>query len=76
MAGKKDKFLPKNYTDIEYIIFIHESECIFHKNNEDVVLKPSDAYIVPPKVKYQLKGITDFKGFHLITKEIKFDFFY
>lgn len=75
MAGKKDKLLPKHLADVESIIFIHEGECILHINDEDVVLKQGDAFIVPPSIKHQFKGITDFKGIHFMPKEIKFEFF-
>lgn len=75
MAGKKDKLLPKHLADVESIIFIHEGECILHINDEDVVLKQADALIVPPKVKHQFKGLTDFNGIHFMPKEIKFEFF-
>lgn len=75
MAGKKDKLLPKHLADVESVIFIHEGECVLHINDEDVVLKPGDAFIVPPNVKHQFKGTTDFKGIHFMPKDIKFEFF-
>ncbi len=75
MAGKKDKLLPKHLANVESIIFIHEGECILRINDEDVVLNAGDAFIVPPNVKHQFKGITDFKGIHFMPKEIKFEFF-
>lgn len=75
MSGKKDKFLPKHYADVESVIFIHEGECIFILDGEEIILKAGDARIVPPKVKHQFKGITDFKGIHFMPKEIKFEFF-
>lgn len=75
MSGKKDKLLPKHYANLESIIFIHEGECVLTIGGEDVVLKGGDAFIVPPKVKHQFKGISDFKGIHFMPKEIEFDFF-
>jgi len=38
-------------------------------------MKPGDAMIIPPQVKHQFKGITDFKGIHFMPKEIEFEFF-
>lgn len=75
MSGRKDKFLPKHSSNIESVIFIHEGECIFILDEEEIILKAGDAHIVPPKVKHQFKGITDFKGIHFMPKEINFEFF-
>lgn len=75
MSGQKDKLLPKHYADVESIIFIHEGSCILIIQGKDVELNAGDAYIVPPKVKHQFKGITDFKGIHFMPKDISFEFF-
>lgn len=75
MAGKKDKLLPKHSSNVESVIFIHEGECILMIGGEDVPLKAGDAYIVPPLIKHQFRGITDFKGIHFMPKDIKFEFF-
>lgn|SRR5690554_5880227 len=75
MQGKADLYLPKHTSDIESIIFIHQGECILIMDNEEIPMKPGDAYIIPPKVKHQFKGITDFEGIHFMPKDIKFEFF-
>lgn len=75
MGGKKDKLLPLHYADVESIIFIHEGECVFILDGKEIELKAGDAHIVPPKVKHQFLGITDFKGIHFMPKDIKFKFF-
>lgn len=75
MGGKKDKLLPKHISNLESIIFIHEGEAILRINDEDIVLKAGDAFIVPPNVMHYFKGITDFKGIHFMPRDIKFEFF-
>ena len=75
MNGKKDMFLPEHSSDIESVIFIHEGECILLINEKEVVMKPGDAFIIPPYIKHQFKGITDFKGIHFMPNEIVFEFF-
>ncbi|MBS1588949.1 MAG: cupin domain-containing protein [Bacteroidetes bacterium] len=75
MSGKKDKFLPKHSSNMESVIFIHEGECIFILDEKEIFLKAGEAHIVPPGIKHQFKGITDFKGIHFMPKEIEFEFF-
>lgn len=75
MSGKKDKLLPLHHADVESIIYISEGECILKLGDEDIPLKQGEAYIVPPKVKHQFLGITDFKGIHFMPKDIKIEFF-
>ena len=75
MQGSEGNLLPKHLADVESIIFIHEGECILKINGEDKLLKPGEAFIIPPQIKHQLKAITDFKGVHFMPKEIKFEFF-
>jgi len=75
MRGKEAYFLPKHAADVESIIFIHEGECILFMDSEEIHLKPGDAYIIPPNVKHQFKGITDFAGIHFMPKNINFEFY-
>lgn len=75
MEGKADEYLPKHLADVESVMFIHEGECYLIINEEDVLLRPGDAYIIPPKIKHQFKGITDFKGIHFMPKDIKIEYF-
>lgn len=72
MSGKKDKFLLRNYADIESVIFSHEEEWIFRLGEENIQLKAGEDHIVSPKVKHPFYGITDFPFY---PKEIKFEFF-
>lgn len=75
MGGQKDKKLPKHSANVESIIFIHEGECILHIGGEDKKLNPGDAHMIPPHVKHQFRGITDFKGVHFMPRDIEFEFF-
>ncbi len=67
--------LPKHLADQESIVFVHEGECIIHINNADVCLKPGEAYAVPADVVHQIKVIRDFRGIHIMPKEIQFTYF-
>lgn len=75
MEGKAGDLLPKHLANVESIMFIHEGECFLKINGEDVLLKAGDAFVVPPNVKHQFKGITDFKGIHFMPKDIKIEYF-
>lgn len=75
MSGKEGKLLPLHLSNLESVIFIHEGECILIMADEEIQMKPGDAYIIPPQIKHQFQGITDFKGIHFMPKEIEFEFF-
>jgi|SRR5690554_729732 len=75
MQGNEGDLLPEHLADVESIIFIHEGECILKINGENKLLKPGEAFIIPPAIKHQFKAITDFKGIHFMPKDIKFEFF-
>ena len=75
MQAEAGDLLPKHLADVESILFIHEGECILNINDEDIVLKQGEGYIIPPETKHQIKVITDFKGLHLMPKSIKFQYF-
>ncbi len=75
MEGKAGDLLPKHLANVESIMFIHEGECFLKINGEDILLKAGNAFVVPPDVKHQFKGITDFKGIHFMPKDIKIEFF-
>lgn len=75
MQGKAGYLLPKHLANVESVIFIHEGECILNINEEEKTLKPGDAIIIPPNIKHQFKGLTDFKGIHMMPKDIEFQFF-
>lgn len=73
-AGAGD-LLPKHLADVESVLFVHEGECILKINDEDIILKQGEGYIIPPETKHQIKAITDFKGIHFMPKSIKFQYF-
>ena len=75
MQAKAGSLLPKHLADVESILFIHEGECNLNMNEEDIVLKKGDGYVIPPNTKHQIKVITDFKGLHFMPVGIKFEFF-
>src|SRR5690606_10708981 len=70
MQAEAGDLLPKHLADVESILFIHEGECILNINDEDIVLKQGEGYIIPPETKHQIKVITDFKGLHFMPKSI------
>ena len=42
---------------------------------EDIVLKKGEGYVIPPNVKHQIKAISDFKGLHIMPIGIKFEYY-
>ena len=75
MEAEAGALLPKHLANVESILFLHEGECILTINDEDIVLKKGEGYVIPPDVKHQIKAITDFKGLHVMPIEIKFEYF-
>src|SRR5690554_155523 len=75
MQAKAGDLLPKHLADVESILFVHEGECILNINDEDIVLKQGEGYIIPPDTKHQIKATADFKGLHFMPKEIQFEYF-
>lgn len=75
MKAKAGDLLPKHLADVESILFVHEGECTLMINDEDIVLKKGEGYVIPPKIKHQIKAITDFKGIHFMPIAIKFEYF-
>lgn len=75
MGGKEGYLLPLHSADVESIMFIHEGECDLILDGVDHRLKPGEAMIVPPNIKHQFRGITDFKGVHFMPKDIKIEYF-
>lgn len=75
MSGKSGEFLPHHMADLESIVYVNEGECELHIDEEKIYLKQSDAYVVPPELKHQFLGITDFKAVHFMPKNIKITFF-
>lgn len=75
MAAKEGDLLPLHSADVESIMFIHEGECILILDGVDHPLKAGEAMIVPPHIKHQFRGITDFRGVHFMPKDIKIEYF-
>jgi|SRR5690554_3079400 len=75
MQANAGDLLPEHLADVESILFIHEGECILKINEEEIPLKAGDGYVIPPETKHQIKVVEDFKGLHIMPKEIQFKFF-
>ena len=75
MEAKAGDLLPEHLADLESILMVHKGECLMKINNEDIHLKEGEAFIVPAKVKHQIKALADFKGVHFMPKAIRFEFF-
>lgn len=75
MQAPAGALLPKHLGDVESILFIHEGECSLNINDDDIVLKTGEGYVIPADTKHQIKVITDFKGLHFMPVDIKFEFF-
>lgn len=75
MQGKAGDLMPEHLASLESIVFVHEGECLFHINGEDIRLVSGDSLVVPPQTKHQIEVVSDFKGIHFMPKEIEFQFF-
>lgn len=75
MSAKEGELLPLHAADVESIMFIHQGECILILDGVDHHLRAGEALIVPPNIKHQFKGITDFSGVHFMPKNIKIEYF-
>lgn len=75
MKADAGDLLPKHAADAESILFVHEGECVLTINEEYIVLKQGEGYVIPPKIKHQIKVVTDFKGLHFMPIDIKFQYF-
>lgn len=75
MEAKAGELLPKHLATIESVLVMIEGECSINLNGIDHNLKVGDSFIVPPHLKHQIKAITDFKAVHIMTNDIKFEFF-
>lgn len=75
MQAKAGALLPEHLADLESILFIHEGECILNMNDEDIVLKTGEGYVIPADVRHQIRVTADLKGLHIMPKEIKFEYF-
>lgn len=75
MQSKAGDILPKHLANVESILFIHEGECILHIKGEEVPLKAGEGYVIPENEKHQIEVTANFKGLHVMPKDIRFEFF-
>ena len=75
MEAPAGALLPKHLANLESILFIHVGECILHINDEDKPLQVGEAFVVPADTQHQIKALTDFRGIHIMPKEIEFMYF-
>src|SRR5699024_12422578 len=75
MSAKAGDLLPKHTASIESVLIMMEGECILSLDGTDHTLKQGDSFIVPSAIKHQIRALTDFKVLHVMTNDIKFEFF-
>ena len=75
MQANSGEILPEHLASLESILLVQEGECILNLSGEDHVLKQGHAFVVPPKIRHQIKVNKDFKAIHFMPKDIKFEFF-
>jgi quercetin dioxygenase-like cupin family protein len=75
MKAEAGDLLVKHLADVESILFVHEGECILKINDEDILLKQGEGYVIPPETTHQIRAITDFTGLHFMPIAINFEYF-
>lgn len=75
MQAKAGELLPKHIANIESVLIVMEGECVLALAGKEYTLKSGDTFIVPPKIKHQIRAIKDFKAIHVMTNNIEFEFF-
>ncbi|HZH88155.1 MAG TPA: cupin domain-containing protein [Chitinophagaceae bacterium] len=75
MSAKGGDLLPAHTASLESVLIILEGECVLTIDGKENVLKPGDSFIVPPKIKHQIRALTDFRAVHVMTNDIEFEFF-
>lgn len=75
MQAAAGEILPEHIASIESVVVVTEGECILAIEDRDHVLKLGDAFVVPPKIKHQIRAVKDFKAVHVMTNDITFEFF-
>ncbi|EGV44485.2 cupin domain-containing protein [Bizionia argentinensis JUB59] len=75
MQANAGDLLPAHLANVESILLVQEGECILKMNDEDHVLKPGDAMVIPPEIKHQITVIKSFKAVHFMPNDIEFKFF-
>lgn len=75
MSAKGGDLLPAHTASLESVLVILEGECVLTIAGKENTLKPGDSFIVPPKIKHQIRAIEDFKAVHVMSNDIEFEFF-
>ena len=75
MQAKAGELLPEHVASIESVLIVMEGECELTLSGVQHTLKVGDSFIVPPKIKHQIRAIEDFSAIHVMTNDIKFEFF-
>ncbi|HSH28221.1 MAG TPA: cupin domain-containing protein, partial [Wenzhouxiangella sp.] len=75
MKAEAGDLLPKHSATVESVLIVMEGECILTLEGVDHALKQGDSFIVPPRIKHQISVVQDFKAVHVMSNDIRFDFF-
>ena len=75
MAANAGVFLPKHIATEESVLVIQKGKCVMHLENSTQILNPGDVFIVPADVKHQIEIKEDFQAVHVMSNNIKFEFF-
>lgn len=75
MEAKKGDLLPKHLATIESVLIVIQGKCVLTIAGIDHNLEAGDSFIVPPKIKHQIRAVEDLKAFHVMTNDIAFEFF-
>lgn len=75
MQANAGELLPEHIATIESVLIVMEGECVLALGGKEHLLKAGDVFIVPPKIKHQIRAIRDFKAIHVMTNDIEFEFF-
>ncbi|MFA5670032.1 MAG: cupin domain-containing protein [Balneolaceae bacterium] len=75
MSAKAGDLLPKHTANTESVVLMMEGECVIDLDGTNHILKPGDSIIIPPAVMHQIRAVEDFKAIHVMTNDIKFEFF-
>ena len=75
MQAEAGDLLPAHSASVESILFIHEGECILHMQGDEIRLQAGVGHVIPPKTRHQIRVVADFKGLHIMPKDIRFEYF-
>lgn len=75
MEAKAEELLPKHTASVESVLVVLEGECVLRLGATDHILKQGDSFVVPAIIEHQIRAIKNFKAVHVMTNDIKFEFF-